>query len=81
MPNPLPLLLLDAAELGGDLARGGGPSSNKALAEAFDKKHKDLESRREQLGLQLAEIEKFHMELTGKHRKEASSSALVWVGL
>jgi hypothetical protein len=81
MPSGLPLLVFDAAELGSDVARGGSPQSTKELADQLERRHKLLLAKQIRTEMQIAEIEKFHKELTGNHSKEASLGALNWVAL
>lgn len=79
MPSPA-VLILDAADIAADIARGGGGHAED-VSDALRKKRETLEQRRVQVEQQIAEIEKFHKELTGKPAKEAARAALSWVDL
>jgi hypothetical protein len=79
MGSQLAPIITDAAETALDIARVahvGGPLEDTSMA--LKEKRDDLKEQKLLVEAQIAEIEKFHQQVTGKVMKEAAIRALTW---
>jgi hypothetical protein len=79
MGAPLAPLITDVADTAIDVARVSGDRGVMAeAAEALQEKRDELKAEQTAMAAQIAEIERFHEQVTGQPMKEAAIRALTW---